>query len=123
MDKQDWAQERWETKEDGSIECSYGSILHRKNIVVNDKIEVSEDDWAYEPSNSPRIIACVNACAGIPTEKLKAVADGKADIEIAGNSYADMTDDEAKRWIEHPLTQLRIKQAIGFVEDFDERQA
>ena len=60
--EQDWAKEPWTKDEDGLI---WG--------VGRSSVDTINDD-----SSIDRIVACVNACAGIPTDILNAVPQGKA---------------------------------------------
>ena len=60
--EQDWAKEPWTKDEDGLI---WG--------VGRSPVDTINDD-----SSIDRIVACVNACAGIPTDILNAVPQGKA---------------------------------------------
>ena len=61
-DKQDWAKEPW------GLESGEPVDTNRRRIIQDDGTGyewVEQKDWE-------RIIACVNACAGVPTEALEA---------------------------------------------------
>ncbi len=68
--KQDWSGEPWEEVEypDG------GGIWVRA--------ENSAEVWLRHPDNRARIVACVNACAGIPTEALGRIQERIEDIKM-----------------------------------------
>ena len=67
MGKQDWAPEPWKLS------------LDERGVVCANNTEGVVRDWvrnfskAHAEGNARRIIACVNACAGVPTEDLESV--------------------------------------------------
>lgn len=75
---QPWAKEPWESHENNgriTVEDADGKMVMRFG-------SGAEGDWLTR-ANIPRIVACVNACAGVPTKWLTSLTDGeiKAFIE------------------------------------------
>jgi len=56
---------------------------HGAFIRTSDDQDVVED-WGMEPENAARIVACVNACQGIPTEDLVKAAQRENTV-VLGN--------------------------------------
>ena len=68
--EQDWGKEPWVFGEHGELYKGTPIHVHIKDAEGN--FITSSDRRTFLPGyNWPRIIACVNACAGVPTDVLK----------------------------------------------------
>jgi hypothetical protein len=91
-----WTQEPW--KEEENIESKYEYLIRPNGskyiiAVVCDGV----DGLHNSEFNAARIVACVNACAGIPTECLgddewKTLITGRKEREALRASLRDMTE-------------------------------
>lgn len=66
------------TKEPWKASKKFALVLSADEEFVASCICLEPEDWA----NAHRIVACVNACCGIPTDRLEDVATGKRVIMI-----------------------------------------
>lgn len=102
MSENRYAPEPWRT----DSECGFPQDIHDSN---NELVAIcTEVNFASE--NSRRIVACVNACAGIPTSRLEA---GAADILAYSMELKKQRDEllsdlaEAKRSAEFNFEQYQ----------------
>lgn len=78
----DHTQEPWTTERDANYAIAFWS--DNRNILA----EGGEIPLAEREASARRIVACVNACAGIPTEALEAAAREPNDMRLAALSEA-----------------------------------
>ena len=80
MDKNDWAPEPWR-KVTQQFQCTDAEPFERHVIKSND------DKILFEvlghTADVKRFLCCLNACAGVPTECLIRVEQGKSSIIVA----------------------------------------
>ena len=74
MDEQDWPKEPWRKSKDG-----YPPFIDANG----EDIYLDEETGGLSGPLGDRILACMNACTGIPTECLERVEQGKSSIIVA----------------------------------------
>ena len=90
-----WAKEPWEYEEADPLQ----------GFIVNEEgDEITYPIVAINPKHLPRIVACVNACAGVPTEDLEQVITlGKAHyntLQALESRYPTMSQKEFEEMVE-----------------------
>lgn len=89
MSETKWSPEPWREDVDGGIEDAKG-----EPVACGDDYAIDWTYWSIKPDNRRRVLACVNACAGIPTEALEAGALGKALNALVEVDRCDNSADE-----------------------------
>ena len=89
-----WAKEPWEWHDDGIFDAESNEII----------CEPEYARWVIDEKSLPRIVACVNACAGVPTEDLEQVITlGKAHyntLQALESRYPTMSQKEFEEMVE-----------------------
>ena len=79
MSEQGWAKEPWKI-------VDYDEIEDANGVPILEDVGLREG-WSYDGDNTPRIVACVNACAGVPMEELEQFANLRRVPENMGIPY------------------------------------
>lgn len=116
--------EPWGFGEHGTY-FSDGPTCYRIQPIGAGFIADTMDYTALDEANARRIIACVNALAGVPTEDLEAVAERQAQESVTGGALRSMLRVAAKRARMTPEDEAREQAEMAVVVaalDAEERQ-
>ena len=106
MPKTEWQPEPWVVERDTYGEYVYIRTNHKCNLLIPDP--------SIHQTDAERIVACVNACAGVPTEHLEGGC-----MEWVMNDRAKamtmMTPEELKAHIQPQIDSIK-----AFVKQFEE---